>query len=295
MTASVNSILRMSCDSSTRGPQRLPAHAPELALVAGGRAARRLLELLLALLEAHPRLPDRLDLAQDLPFAIVDLVVGQLFVDKRHELADAPLLVLELIAHRHDRAGDRWRAGDRLDDRQLAALDALGDLDFAFSREEGDRAHLAQVHANGVVGLVERAWGQVELELLGPLAGAIEQLVFAVLLFGIDDFDSGAPERAEQIIELVRRRDVGGQQFVDLVVEQVALFLADGYELLYFVVFFFDRQRRVLLSVLVPRVSKYAAYDSAINCNNVFFRSHSATISDSCVAAPASCRRSISR
>ena len=185
---------------------------------------------------------------EHLPLAIVDLVVGQLFVDKRHELADAPLLVLELIAHRHDRAGDGRRARDRLDHRQLAALDALGDLDLALAREEGHRAHLAEVHPDRVVGLVERAGGQVELELLGAFAGAVEQLVLAVLLFGIDDFDAGAAERAEQIVELVRRRDVGGQKLIDLVVQQVSLFLADGNELPHFIVFFFDRQRRVLLS-----------------------------------------------
>ena len=155
---------------------------------------------------------------------------------------------LSCIAHRHDRAGDRRRAGDRLDHGELAALDALGNFDLALAGEERDRAHLAEVHPDRVVGLVERAGGQVELELLGPLARAVQQLVFAILLFGIDDFDSGAAERAEQIIELVRRGDVGGQKLIDLVVEQVTLFLADGNELLYFVVFFFDRQRLVLLA-----------------------------------------------
>ena len=51
------------------------------------------------------------------------------------------------------------------------------------------------------------ARGQVELEPR-PFAGAVEQLVLAHFLFGIDDFDAGAAER-EQIVELVRRRDVG--------------------------------------------------------------------------------------
>ncbi len=229
-------------------PQRLPPYTTELPLVAGRRAAWRLLELLLALLEAHPRLSDRLDLPKHLTLAVIDLVVGQLFVDKRHELADASLFVLELIAHRHDRAGDRRRAGDRLDDRQLAAFDALGDLDLALAGEEGHGAHLAEVHADRIVGLVECAGGQVELELLGSFPSAVQQLVFAILLFGIDDLDPGAAERAEQIIELVRRRDVGGQELVDLVVQQVSLFLADGNELLHFIVFFFNRQRRVLLT-----------------------------------------------
>ena len=108
----------------------------------------------------------------------------------------------------------------------------------------GHRAHLAQVHADRIVGLVERAGRQIELELLGPFTGAVEQLLFAVGLLGVDDLDAGAPERAEQIVQFVRRRDVGGQQLVHLVVQQVSLLLADGDELPYFVVFFFDRQRR---------------------------------------------------
>ena len=52
----------------------------------------------------------------------------------------------------------------------LAALDALGDLDLALAGEERHRAHLAQVHAHRVVGLVERAGGEVELDALLPSA-----------------------------------------------------------------------------------------------------------------------------
>ena len=114
----------------------------------------------------------------------------------------------------------------------------------------GHRAHLAQVHADRVVGLVERAGRQIELELLRTLAGAVEQLVVAVRLLRVDDLDPRTAEGAEQVVELVRRRDVGGEQLVDLVVEQVALFLADGDELPHFIVFFFDRQRRVLQTLL---------------------------------------------
>ena len=40
-------------------------------------------------------------------------------------------------------------------DHGLAAgLDALGDGDFALAREKLDRAHLAQIHAHGIVGAV---------------------------------------------------------------------------------------------------------------------------------------------
>ena len=112
------------------------------------------------------------------------------------------------------------RARDRLDDGELAALDALGDLDFALAREQRDGAHLAQVHADRIVGLVERARREVELELLGPFARAVEQLLLAVGLLGIDHLDAGAAERAEQVVQLVRRGDVGRQQLIDLVVSR---------------------------------------------------------------------------
>src|SRR5947208_10640561 len=35
-------------------------------------------------------------------------------------------------------------------------------LDFAFSREQRNRAHFAQVHAHRIVGLLQRPGGQVE-------------------------------------------------------------------------------------------------------------------------------------
>jgi hypothetical protein len=75
-----------------------------------------------------------------------------------------------------------------------------------------------------------------------PFGGSIDRLVVAqVLLVGVDDFDAGAAERIEQVVELVRRGDLGRQHLVDFVVEQVALFLADVDELPDFVVFLFNR------------------------------------------------------
>jgi hypothetical protein len=49
------------------------------------------------------------------------------------------------------------------------------------------------------------------------------------------------PKGIEEIVELLGRRDFRRQELVDLVVQQVALFLANIDELPYFVVFFFDR------------------------------------------------------
>jgi hypothetical protein len=112
---------------------------------------------------------------------------------------------------------------------------------FAFAREERDGAHLAQIHADGVVRLVESARREIEL---GTFLGAvtIEVLLAAIGLVGIDDLDAGAAERVEQIVEVFRRGDLGRKHLVDLVVEQVSLFLADLNQLAYFVVTFLNRQ-----------------------------------------------------
>ena len=188
---------------------------------------RGLVQLLAALLDLRPRLPDGVDLPQDLALAIFDFVVGELFVDEGHELADASLVRLEGVPHLHDGARRRRRTRDGLDHGELPALDPFRDLDFTLAREERHGAHLTEVHPDGVVRLVEGTRRQIELELLRPFTRPVEQLVFPVRFFGVDDLDAGASERAEQVVQFVRRRDVSGQQLVDLVVEQIALFLAD--------------------------------------------------------------------
>src|SRR5690606_15779433 len=59
----------------------------------------------------------------------------------------APLDALAQIAD----VGDRNRAvKDQIDDPVFTGLDALGDLDLPFAGEQGDRAHFAQIHADGV-------------------------------------------------------------------------------------------------------------------------------------------------
>ena len=76
----------------------------------------------------------------------------------------------------------------------LPLLDALGDCDFALAREQRHRAHLAQVHADGIVGLVERAGREVELGAFAFRAFlALHAFAFAlVALFRVDQVDAGA-------------------------------------------------------------------------------------------------------
>src|SRR5258708_537737 len=225
------------------GAHALAADLAVLPLVLGGRPLHRVVELFLSLFRHDPRLADGVDLPEHLALAVFELLVSQLVVHERDQLADAALVVLERVPHLHDHLGDRRRARDRLDDGKLAALDPFGDLHFAFAGEQRDRPHLAQVHADGIVRLVEGPWREVELELLGSLPRAFEEFLLAVRLLGVDYLDAGATERTEKVVQLVGRGNVGRQKLIHLVVEQVSLLLADGDELFDLVVFFFDRQR----------------------------------------------------
>ena len=168
--------------------------------------------------------------------------------------------------------GDQRRARDRLDHGELAALDAAGDLDLALAGEQRHGAHLAQVHADRVVGLVERARREVELELLGAFRGPVDRLdvVAQVFLIGVDDLDAGAAEDAEELVELVGRRDVGRQQLVDLVVEEVALLLADVDELPDLVVLS-PRSKRCGApgATSVPRCDGVGLFSAAIKCQSL--------------------------
>ena len=198
-------------------------------------------ELLDQLRVVAARLAHGFDLSEDFDGAFLDHFVGDFFVAENHQLSNGALARPELIAHDQDALGDRGRARDRLDHRELAALDALGDRDFAFAREQRNGAHLAQIHADRVVGLVERAWSEIQLRLIAR-SFTIEVLVAAVRFVRIDDLDAGAAEGVEEVVELFRRGDLGRQELVHLVVEQVSLLLADGDQLAYFVVFLFNRQ-----------------------------------------------------
>ena len=202
---------------------------------------RNVVELLDHLRVVAARLADRFDLAEDLDGALLDHFVGDFLVAEDHQFADGALAGAQLIAHDQDALGDGGRARDRLDHRELAALDALGNRDFAFAREQRDGAHLAQIHADRVVGLVERAWSEIQFRLVARSV-TIEVLVAAVRFVGIDDLDARGAKGIEEVVELFRRGDFRRQNLVDLVVEQVPLLLADSDQLAYFVVFLFNRQ-----------------------------------------------------
>src|SRR5216683_1874932 len=162
---------------------------------------------------------------------------GELFLVEGDDFLDVADSALEVFAEAHDLADDDRRAGDGLHDAELAALDAFGDLNLALAGEQGHRAHLAEVHADGVVGLLERAGGEVELYVVGLFAGLglVLVAVAAELRLTGEHIDALGVDGGEQVIEIVGGGDVTGEQVVDLSVGEIALFLPGVDELVYIV------------------------------------------------------------
>ena len=73
----------------------------------------------------------------------------ELFFVEGDDFLDVANAALEVFAEADDFANDDGRTRDGLDHAQLAALDALGDFDFAFASEQRDGAHFAQYMRTG--------------------------------------------------------------------------------------------------------------------------------------------------
>ena len=142
-----------------------------------------------------------------------------------HHVARRDDVARHILAHADDFLHRQRRAGQRFQDRVLAALDAARDFHFAFAGEQRDGAHFAQIHAHRVVDLLADAGGQFEVEDFL----ALFQLLIEILgLF--QDFDAGHIEAGQNVLELGAATEVAGQNFADFVVQDVALLFAHLYE-----------------------------------------------------------------
>ena len=182
-----------------------------------------------------------------------DFFFGKFFVVELNDFLDRARAIAQIFADLQKFLQDQRSARDRFQHEQLAALDALGDGYFAFAREQRNGAHFAQVHANGVVGFFERAGSEIEFAVFRGAA------LFLHWLGGIGGIRSGkrsfgarqvfvhinavALEGREQIVNFFRGMNLGRQDIVHLIVEQVAALLAHGDELTYLVVLFLKSYR----------------------------------------------------
>ncbi len=132
----------------------------------------------------------------------------------------------------------------------MAALDALGDFNFALAREQGNRAHFAQIHAHRIVGLFQRAGGQVELDVFAVFK--LEVLVGAEL-GAIEQVDALGADGRDQVVEVVARANLIRQHVVDFAVGEIALFLA-----------YFDQAFNVVFVY-----EFFVVFELVVNCQNV--------------------------
>src|SRR3954464_3242037 len=151
-------------------------------------------------------------------------------------LVDAHLILLDLVREVED-LRHRGRAGaDRQDHVPQAVLDALGDLDFAFARQQLDRAHLAHVHAHRVGGAPEfrvdrreRRFGLLFHILVrlgdGLSFGSDQQLLLVGRL--VVDLDAHVGASREARLDLLGVDQVLGQVVVDFRIREEAALLAE--------------------------------------------------------------------
>src|SRR5262249_29429207 len=222
-------------------------------LVDRGLDAREGLRALLdrARLELHPLdvLVERADLAEaaedplDAPRravveALLLLRVVLLFLGDVDDLLDDARVAARVLEQLEDLLEDDRVVGERLVDLGLALLDALRDADLALAVEQLDRAHLAQVHAHRVVGLLD---GVASLfRGLGGVGRAAAGRTVRIR----DDFDAQLEEALVDQLELLGDgRRLVREDRVDLLVEQIALLPTALHEQLDFGKLFLNRRQ----------------------------------------------------
>ncbi len=162
--------------------------------------------------------------------------IGRFEID---DVAQEDLAVVELVAPDDDRLEGQRALAQTRDHRLAAGLDALRDRDFAFARQQLDRAHLAQIHAHRIVGALaglgllglgrRRARNldefAVALFLLGLLACLFAGGLLALGLLGLDDVDAHLVEHRKDVLDLIGGHLLGGKHGVDLLMGDIAALL----------------------------------------------------------------------
>ena len=165
------------------------------------------------------------DLAGELLQAVLEDFVGDLLLIEGDHFLDGADALLEVLAHRQQFVDDNRRPRERFQHPQLPALDALGDFHFAFAREQRHSSHLAQIHADGVVGFFESAGREVEFDVLAGFSFFFELLIErgGGKFRSLQHIDALRTNGGQQIVQVLGRMHVVRDKVVDLVIGQISL------------------------------------------------------------------------
>ena len=165
------------------------------------------------------------DLSGEFLQTVLQDVVGDLlFVESDHFLDGADAF-FEVVAHREQFVNHDRRARKRLEHAQLSPLNALGDFHFAFARKQRNRPHLAQIHADRVVGFFQGAGGEVEFDVFGAFFSFFEFLIErgGRHFRAFQHIDSLRTNGGQQIIQVFGTVHIVRDQVIDLIVSEISL------------------------------------------------------------------------
>ncbi len=197
-----------------------PADFSILAGLLGAGHAVQTVASLQALLVAAP---DGVDLVDHVELLGFQLLFSDLFVVEDHHFLDRFFALFEGLSQAAQRQQHHGRAGHGLEHVVLTTLDALGDLYLTLAGEQRHGAHFAQVHAHRIVGLLQRAGSQIEVEIFAGFVLLEFQLV--VELGRSFHHLHATGEGRKQIIELIELGVLVWLHFVHAFIEE-AFFLA---------------------------------------------------------------------
>ena len=174
--------------------------------------------------------------------ALGDNFIGHLFFVEGDNFLDAAHALAQVLAQRDDFVDDDGRARNGFENAVLPALDALGDFHLALAREQRHGAHLAQVHAHRIVGLLQRPGREVQINFFTGLK------FFGLVKAGrrrfgaFNDIDTLGANGGQKIVEIFRRVHVMRDEIIGLIVGEIALLFSRIDQLLNIVKFIVQSQ-----------------------------------------------------
>ena len=200
------------------------------------------------------------------------------------DVAEENLSFVQFIAPDDDGLEGQRAFAEACDHRLAAGLDALGNGDFAFAGEQLDGAHLAQIHAHGIVGalaglgLLDLGDGllrHLDKLVVGIVLGAGVLVLFLALVVGFGDVDAHVGEHRHDVLDLLGRGGVGGQHGVELIEGHEAALLGLLDHLLDGGIGQIEQGRRRIGGILLGRVRCLVVFFLVLDLQRLCLRGHS--------------------